>query len=71
MFSDELGDPPVSHRTIMLESFVVYSLTGLLVRFSAMLYTPEGKAITQRIWDETLAEFAFADVRGILDHMKA
>lgn len=55
----------------MLESFVVYSLTGLLVRFSAMLYTPEGKAITQRVWDETLAEFAFADVRGILDHMKA
>ncbi len=36
-----------------------------------MLYTPEGRAMTQRIWDETLAEFEFANVRGILESMKS
>jgi hypothetical protein len=36
-----------------------------------MLYTPEGKIITQKAWDETLAELDFAGVRGILESMRA
>ncbi|KAK0720988.1 hypothetical protein B0H67DRAFT_600314 [Lasiosphaeris hirsuta] len=39
--------------------------------FPAMLYTPEGRVVTQKVWDETLAELEFAGVRGILDSMRA
>jgi len=35
------------------------------------LYTPEGKVVIQRVWDETLAEFDFAGVRSIIESMKA
>jgi hypothetical protein len=35
------------------------------------LYTPEAKPVIQRVWDETLAEFEFAGVRGIVESMKA
>ncbi|KAI1771130.1 NAD(P)-binding protein [Hypoxylon cercidicola] len=38
--------------------------------FAALLYTPEGKVATQRLWDETMAELDFAGVRAILDSMR-
>ncbi|KAI1765461.1 NAD(P)-binding protein [Hypoxylon sp. FL1150] len=38
--------------------------------FASLLYTPEGKVATQRLWNETLAELDFASVRAILDSMK-
>ncbi|KAF2095837.1 NAD(P)-binding protein [Rhizodiscina lignyota] len=38
--------------------------------FAALLYTPEGKVATQRLWDETMAELDFAGVRSILDSIK-
>lgn len=68
MFPHELGDPPVSPRRFLhsLKSFANASR-----RFASLLYTPEGKVITQRVWDETLAELDFAGVRDILDSMRA
>ncbi|KAB5528035.1 hypothetical protein GE09DRAFT_1253710 [Coniochaeta sp. 2T2.1] len=53
------------------ESHGCFLMSWEIYPFSAILYTPEGNTITQRIWDETLAEFDFADVRGILNYMKA
>ena len=41
-----------------------------VVRFASYLYTTEGRVVTQRVWDETLAELDFAGVRGILESMK-
>ena len=38
--------------------------------FNPMMYTPEGKAITDRLWDETIAELEFAGVRDILQGMR-
>jgi len=34
------------------------------------LYTPEGKQIIERLWQETVEELSFADVQGILDSLK-
>ncbi|RYP45267.1 hypothetical protein DL768_008383 [Monosporascus sp. mg162] len=38
--------------------------------FSSFLYTPDGKAVTERLWQETLSELNFAGVEGILDSLK-
>ncbi|KAI1452421.1 NAD(P)-binding protein [Annulohypoxylon moriforme] len=38
--------------------------------YPTLLYTSEGQQITERLWDETLAEFEFANVRGIIESMK-
>ncbi|KAI1138437.1 NAD(P)-binding protein [Hypoxylon sp. FL0543] len=38
--------------------------------FPTFLYTPEGQQVIERLWSETLAEFEFANVRGILESMK-
>ena len=40
------------------------------IRFNAMLYTPEGQKIADRLWEETMRELAFADVEGVLKGMK-
>lgn len=42
----------------------------ILHRFASMLYTSEGQAITQRVWDETLAELDFAGARDIAESLK-
>jgi hypothetical protein len=34
------------------------------------MYTPEGKAATERLWDETLVELNFAGVKDILNSMQ-
>jgi hypothetical protein len=36
-----------------------------------MLYTSEGKELTEKVWRETMAELSFAGVEGILQSMKA
>ncbi|KAI0106421.1 hypothetical protein GGR51DRAFT_517648 [Nemania sp. FL0031] len=46
-------------------------LMSIISSFPALLYTPEGKLMTQRVWDETLAEFEFADARSIIEGMKS
>ncbi|OAA55936.1 NAD(P)-binding domain protein [Niveomyces insectorum RCEF 264] len=38
--------------------------------FTKLVYEPEGKAIMDALWDETMAEYAFAGVRDILDRSK-
>ncbi|TGO18904.1 hypothetical protein BTUL_0007g01230 [Botrytis tulipae] len=37
---------------------------------TTLLYTPEGKELTQCVWEETLAELQFAGVRDIFESMK-
>lgn len=34
--------------------------------FHPEMYTPEGRATTERVWHETLRDLAFADVQGAL-----
>lgn len=43
----------------------------IFARFAPLLYTAEGEEIIERLWQETLDEFAFADVRDVLQSMKA
>ncbi|KAI1428356.1 hypothetical protein F5Y12DRAFT_733326 [Xylaria sp. FL1777] len=38
--------------------------------FPPLLYTAEGKNVTQRVWEETLAEFEFAGAREKIESMK-
>ncbi|KAI1087247.1 NAD(P)-binding protein [Rostrohypoxylon terebratum] len=38
--------------------------------YPTLLYTSEGQQITERLWNETLAEFEFANARGIIESMK-
>ncbi|OAL26134.1 hypothetical protein AYO20_10187 [Fonsecaea nubica] len=38
--------------------------------FATMLYTPEGKAVTENLWRETIDELSFAKVQDILESMK-
>lgn len=40
------------------------------LRFADMLYTPEGKQVTEKLWSETIAELSFADVQGTLNSIK-
>lgn len=35
-----------------------------------MMYTPEGKTVTEKLWKETVAELSFANVQGVLDGFK-
>ncbi|KAI1150667.1 NAD(P)-binding protein [Nemania diffusa] len=53
------------------ESHGCFIMSWEIHPFASLLYTPEGKVITQRVWDETLAELDFAGVRTILESMKA
>ena len=68
MFPHELADPSVS---FLPDSSSIWCLAKVDYRFAAFLYTPEGKVVTQRVWDETLAELDFAHVRHALDSMRA
>jgi hypothetical protein len=40
-------------------------------RFPKMMYTAEGRASMERLWQETMTEFEFAGVKQILDSMRA
>ncbi|KAI0818319.1 hypothetical protein GGR55DRAFT_70645 [Xylaria sp. FL0064] len=53
------------------ESHGCFLMSWKVHPFPTLLYTDEGKAITQRVWDETLAEFEFAGARSIIESMKA
>jgi hypothetical protein len=39
-------------------------------RFAAMVYTPDGKEVMERLWEETMHEFSFAGVQAILKSMR-
>ncbi|KAI1125893.1 hypothetical protein F5Y10DRAFT_294274 [Nemania abortiva] len=53
------------------ESHGCFLMSWKIHPFPALLYSPEGKVVTQRVWDETLAEFEFAGARHIIEGMKA
>ncbi|KAK3937975.1 hypothetical protein QBC46DRAFT_391351 [Diplogelasinospora grovesii] len=53
------------------ESHGCFLMSWKIHPFAAYLYTPEGQVVTQRVWEETLAELDFAGVRAILNSMKA
>ncbi|GAP92977.1 putative short-chain dehydrogenase reductase family [Rosellinia necatrix] len=52
------------------ESHGCFLMSWKIHPFAALLYTPEGHAVTERVWSETLAEFDFAAAHTILDSMK-
>lgn len=66
MLSHELEDSSVSHLLVRRYCW------PLLIshRFATYLYQAEGKVVTDRLWEETLTELEFADVRTILKSMK-
>ncbi len=68
MFPHELGDPSVRISFFFPFCYCISLLTSR--RFAALLYTPEGEVLIQRVWDETMAELDFAGVRAILESMK-
>lgn len=35
------------------------------------MYTPEGRTVTARLWEETLEELGFVGIRGILESIKS
>ncbi|KAK6074295.1 short-chain dehydrogenase [Seiridium cupressi] len=41
-----------------------------LVPLASIIYTPEGERISEQLWKETLAEFAFANVERILQDIQ-
>jgi len=49
---------------------VIPSLTLKTHRFAPFVYTAEGKDTMNRLWEETLAEFQFANLRQILEEMR-
>ncbi|MCJ1281113.1 hypothetical protein MMC26_000431 [Xylographa opegraphella] len=52
------------------ESHVCFIMSWQIHPFAAFLYTPEGRAVTQRCWEETLAALEFANARTVLDSMR-
>ncbi|KAI2610564.1 NAD(P)-binding protein [Hypoxylon sp. NC1633] len=52
------------------ESHGSYIMSWKISPFAGLLYTPEGKQVIDRLWQETIAELSFAGVQGILDGLK-
>ncbi|CRG90673.1 short-chain dehydrogenase/reductase family protein, putative [Talaromyces islandicus] len=46
-----------------------YIMSWKISPFVRLLYTADGKQITENLWQETMAELSFADVQGILDSL--
>jgi hypothetical protein len=42
----------------------------LVGSFTALLYEPNGKAVIDRLWDETMEELAFAGPLEILNNLR-
>ncbi|KAI0550661.1 hypothetical protein F4679DRAFT_594570 [Xylaria curta] len=53
------------------ESHGCFLMSWKVHSFPTLLYSPEGKLITQRVWNETLAEFEFVGARNLIEGMKA
>ncbi|KAM0820596.1 putative NAD(P)-binding protein [Seiridium cardinale] len=52
------------------ESHGCYVADWKISPFAAFVYTAEGEAAREQLWEETMAEFKFAGVQTILDGMK-
>jgi hypothetical protein len=66
MLSHELENPSVSLKSGLPR----WSFTKQVCRFAAMLYSPDGHKLIDRVWGETMAELHFAGVRDILERMR-
>ncbi|KAI0146159.1 hypothetical protein GGR57DRAFT_506681 [Xylariaceae sp. FL1272] len=53
------------------ESHGCFLMSWKVHPFAAYLYTQEGQAVVDRVWNETLAEFEFAGARGIIESMQS
>ncbi|KAH8807293.1 hypothetical protein F5884DRAFT_856877 [Xylogone sp. PMI_703] len=53
------------------ESHGCFIMSWKITPFHSLLYTTEGKTVIERLWQETMNEFAFANVRGIIESMKS
>ncbi|KAF3766447.1 NAD(P)-binding protein [Cryphonectria parasitica EP155] len=53
------------------EAHGCYVMGWRIAPFATMLYGPEGEEIRERLWQETVDEFKFANVEEILSIMKA
>ncbi|CAM1500426.1 Fc.00g095880.m01.CDS01 [Cosmosporella sp. VM-42] len=51
------------------ESHGSYIMDWKIYPYAPILYTPEGKVMTDRVWNETLSELKFANIDGILESM--
>jgi hypothetical protein len=40
------------------------------LRFASFVYTPEGEAVREQLWKETMDEFRFAGGQRILENLK-
>lgn len=58
---------PVSDDPACLTGFSVADDTSN----HTLMYTPEGKQTTERLWEETLEELRFANVRDILSRAQS
>lgn len=77
MLPHELGDPSVSSSLFLGAKLLCPTkirdasvLTTFVCRFAAICYQHEGKAIRQRVWDETLAELSFANIPAVLESLR-
>ncbi|KAE8441444.1 hypothetical protein EG329_004937 [Mollisiaceae sp. DMI_Dod_QoI] len=52
------------------ESHMCFVMDWELRPFPAFLYTEQGKDTIERLWQETLDEFSFVNLRGIIESMK-
>lgn len=48
-----------------------HALTSLICRFTKLVYEPEGRDVMNALWEEVMAEYAFAGVHNILERSKA
>lgn len=66
MFLYGLEDSSVS----LILSLRVIRSTDDMIRFTQLVYLPEGQPIMDVLWEETIAEFEFAGVRDLLKFPK-
>lgn len=64
MYLNQLGDCAVSRQLDPdRQDFCLLFHSNSYAPFQ---YTPEGKEVMQRLWQETLTEFSFVDMDGII-----
>lgn len=44
-------------------------LTAICIRLAPIVYSPEGQKISERLWEETMTELAFAKPEKILENV--
>ncbi|KAJ6257179.1 hypothetical protein Dda_8065 [Drechslerella dactyloides] len=52
------------------EAHLCYLADWEIRPFPPFLYTQEGRDATDKLWGETMAEWSFADIKGVLERMK-